>query len=445
MIVPLQVLAVGSILAGLLRHPGRDRPLPARAATSFEHFLEPVFEPAHHAARGGLRGGRCPAHGVELGAHGRERRHRRLRRHPAGAALLPDAIPRSPSGSPPRSRASTALLLNKYYVDEIYGAVFVRGLALGGGRVLHGDRPLRRGRRGRRGAAGPRRERHRLDRPATSWPGSRTSGTATSWTAAVNVTAVILDNLSYVFRAVQNGLVQHYALAMLIGVFLLIVARPLPPRALLEGVKKWTSSAITCSRSSPTRRSWARSSCCCPVFKKNDDAVRWVANVVRAPRLPGQPAPLVLVRPRQGRLPVRGEGRVDPVHRRLLPLRRGRHQRAPHPAHHPAGRDRDPRPPGPRSRTACGSTTSSCSCCRRGCSASSARSTCSSSTCSGRSCSFPMYFLIGIWGGARRLYAAIKFFLYTLVGSVVMLLGHPGPLLPLARSCPASSRRAPST
>src|SRR5262245_17735025 len=34
----------------------------------------------------------------------------------------------------------------------------------------------------------------------------------------------------------------------------------------------------------------------------------------------------------------------------------------------------------------------------------------------------PMYFLIGIWGGARRLYAAIKFFLYTLVGSVVMLL-----------------------
>ena len=35
----------------------------------------------------------------------------------------------------------------------------------------------------------------------------------------------------------------------------------------------------------------------------------------------------------------------------------------------------------------------------------------------------PMYFLIGIWGGARRLYAAIKFFLFTLVGSVVMLLG----------------------
>ncbi|HXH13193.1 MAG TPA: NADH-quinone oxidoreductase subunit M [Alphaproteobacteria bacterium] len=34
----------------------------------------------------------------------------------------------------------------------------------------------------------------------------------------------------------------------------------------------------------------------------------------------------------------------------------------------------------------------------------------------------PMYFLIGIWGGPRKLYAAIKFFLYTLFGSVFMLL-----------------------
>ena len=34
----------------------------------------------------------------------------------------------------------------------------------------------------------------------------------------------------------------------------------------------------------------------------------------------------------------------------------------------------------------------------------------------------PMYLLIGIWGGPRKLYAAIKFFLYTLLGSVLMLL-----------------------
>ena len=34
----------------------------------------------------------------------------------------------------------------------------------------------------------------------------------------------------------------------------------------------------------------------------------------------------------------------------------------------------------------------------------------------------PMYFLIGIWGGPRRVYAAVKFFLYTMAGSLLMLL-----------------------
>ena len=34
----------------------------------------------------------------------------------------------------------------------------------------------------------------------------------------------------------------------------------------------------------------------------------------------------------------------------------------------------------------------------------------------------PMYFLIGVWGGPRKEYAAIKFFLYTLLGSVLMLI-----------------------
>jgi len=34
----------------------------------------------------------------------------------------------------------------------------------------------------------------------------------------------------------------------------------------------------------------------------------------------------------------------------------------------------------------------------------------------------PMYFLIGVWGGPRRMYAAIKFFLYTMAGSIFMLL-----------------------
>src|SRR6267142_3214283 len=35
----------------------------------------------------------------------------------------------------------------------------------------------------------------------------------------------------------------------------------------------------------------------------------------------------------------------------------------------------------------------------------------------------PMFFLIGIWGGERRIYAAVKFFIYTSVGSLLMLVG----------------------
>ncbi len=34
----------------------------------------------------------------------------------------------------------------------------------------------------------------------------------------------------------------------------------------------------------------------------------------------------------------------------------------------------------------------------------------------------PMYFIVGIWGGARRIYATLKFFIYTMAGSVLMLL-----------------------
>ncbi len=38
----------------------------------------------------------------------------------------------------------------------------------------------------------------------------------------------------------------------------------------------------------------------------------------------------------------------------------------------------------------------------------------------------PMYFLIGIWGGPRRIYATVKFFLYTFTGSLLMLLAIIG-------------------
>ena len=51
----------------------------------------------------------------------------------------------------------------------------------------------------------------------------------------------------------------------------------------------------------------------------------------------------------------------------------------------------------------------------------------------------PMYFLIGIWGGPRREYAAIKFFLYTLVGSVALLVALIGVFLYSRQAIPGGT------
>jgi NADH-quinone oxidoreductase subunit L len=114
------------------------------------------------------------------------------------------------------------VLTNKYYVDELYGAVLVRGLALGGGNALHamdrfvvdgGDGEVRAG-LGVNGVAWATRD--LVASFSSFWDRVVVDG-------LVNLAAFFLDNMSYVFRAVQNGRVQHYALAMIIGFFVLIV------------------------------------------------------------------------------------------------------------------------------------------------------------------------------------------------------------------------------
>ena len=57
----------------------------------------------------------------------------------------------------------------------------------------------------------------------------------------------------------------------------------------------------------------------------------------------------------------------------------------------------------------------------------------------------PMYFLIGIWGGPRKEYAAIKFFLYTLAGSVLMLLAIIGVYYNSAPAALADGSTVPHT
>jgi NADH:ubiquinone oxidoreductase subunit 5 (subunit L)/multisubunit Na+/H+ antiporter MnhA subunit len=119
------------------------------------------------------------------------------------------------------SRGLHRVLLDKYYVDEAYDRVFVRGAALGGGEALHGidrfvidggDGEVRPG-LGVNGLAWATRD--ILAAFSNAWDRYVVDG-------IVNATAAILDNLSYVFRAVQNGLVQHYALAMFIAVLAMI-------------------------------------------------------------------------------------------------------------------------------------------------------------------------------------------------------------------------------
>src|SRR3954469_23269794 len=56
----------------------------------------------------------------------------------------------------------------------------------------------------------------------------------------------------------------------------------------------------------------------------------------------------------------------------------------------------------------------------------------------------PMYFLIGIWGGPRKEYAAIKFFLYTLVGSIGLLIVLIGLFLYSRQILPAATPAAPA-
>jgi NADH-quinone oxidoreductase subunit L len=218
MTVPLVVLAGGAVLAGYLGVPHVLGQF-VGVGNAVEHFLEPTLEPAQatlaahvftHPAHGtglelGLMAGSVAVGllGIFLGRHFYKVR-------PA----IPERLAATFAG-PHR------VLLNKYYVDEAYGAVFVRGAALGGGRLLHGvDRYVVDG--------GDGEVRPALGVNGVAWA-TRDVVAALSnvWDkyvvdGLVNLNAIMLENVSYFFRAVQNGLVQHYALAMVIGLFLLI-------------------------------------------------------------------------------------------------------------------------------------------------------------------------------------------------------------------------------
>jgi len=219
MVLPLQVLAVGSIVVGFLGVPAvLGNVFHVRHA--LEAFLEPSFEAAYRQLTEVFVVPE-PGHGVELG----------LMLFSVAVATAGIWVAyrfyREPSGTPERLAARFPAvyrtLLEKYRVDELYNAVFVRGLALGGGTALFatdryvvdgGDGEVRPG-LGVNGVAWSVRD--VIARASNFWDRWVVDG-------AVNLTAFVLDNLSYALRALQDGLVQHSALSMLIGLFLLIAA-----------------------------------------------------------------------------------------------------------------------------------------------------------------------------------------------------------------------------
>jgi NADH-quinone oxidoreductase subunit L len=219
MIVPLQVLAVGSMVVGFVGIPvliGHFIGVP----NWFEHFLHPVFADAHHALEKVFTSP-VPSHAVEAGLMVAS-----VAIAAAGifvATRFYSAHPEIPERLGQTFAAAHRVLTNKYYVDELYGRVFVRGAALGGGNLLFAnDRFVIDGGDGQ-------------VRPGFGVNGlgwlcrdvvARFSNFWDKWVVdgAVNLLALVMDNLSYVFRAVQNGLVQSYALSALTLLFLLIAA-----------------------------------------------------------------------------------------------------------------------------------------------------------------------------------------------------------------------------
>jgi NADH-quinone oxidoreductase subunit L len=218
MILPLQVLAVGSILAGLLGVPpllGDVFHIP----NLYEHFTEPVFEAARETLPKVFTAA-PPAHSIEM-------------------ALMAASVTIAAFGI----ALAWQLFRRHPEVPHRHCLVHRAPLPAAPEQVLRG-RDLRRAVRAR---ARPRRRQDalRVD-PLRRW----TAGTARcgsglgvnglGWfvrevlakgsdvwdryvvDGLVNLTAAVFDNMSYVFRSLQNGLVQHYALSMLIIVLFMI-------------------------------------------------------------------------------------------------------------------------------------------------------------------------------------------------------------------------------
>jgi NADH-quinone oxidoreductase subunit L len=215
MTVPLMALAVGAVVAGFV-----GIPTALGGGNAIEHFLEPSFTAtaaAHAAVEESV-----PAGPAEAAAEGEAEGSHLSRSAELGLMLLSLVLavggiglawrnyvtrPQAAEDLARRFPFAHRVLLHKYYVDELYGATVVKGTLDGARGLWTFDR--------------------RVVDAAVDGSGWLTRVSA--WISGmfdkyvvdglVNLVGWVTGEGSYVLRRVQTGLIQNYALLMLIGVF----------------------------------------------------------------------------------------------------------------------------------------------------------------------------------------------------------------------------------
>ena len=425
MTFPLMALAVGAIVAGFVGIPAA-----IGGSNEIERFLEPSFTPSHvERAAGDLRPNDVVA-GSDLergktangevkalehaGGAVEESGEHVSRAEEIGLMLLSLGIaisgillarkfyvtsPEISTDLAERFAGAHTVLSNKYYVDEFYDATVISGTFAAGQGLWAVDRNVVDG-----------------------------AVNGTSW---ITVIAAWFSGLTD--RSVVDGLVNLVG-AHRAGIESRLETDSDRPRAELRAPdalrhlrvrQRLSVRAVTMNHylSLILFTPLAGALLLLLVNKQNENAIRWIANTVAFIGFVISVPLWFWFNPQQVRFPVRRARALDSVDRRRISSRRRRPQHAPDPADDDDGVHRDPVVVE-----------------RHHTSASKEYYIFLLVLQTGMLGAFmsldfllfflfwevmlvPMYFLIGIWGSANRLYSAIKFFLYTLVGSVIMLLG----------------------
>ncbi len=200
MTVPLMVLAVGSIVAGWVATPVAFGDIGLHV-TALEHFLAPAITTAEVVHEGA---GEPHGTGMEWALMLAS-----VALAVGGILLAKKIFDRKVEGEPMQRLLGPVhgLLYHKYFVDEIYGALFVNGFAKGGGSKFS-DFDLAVVDGGVNGAG---------------WVTRFVSNVSIWWDTwivdgLVRLTAFLIKFISYPVRMLQTGLVQNYAFFLVLGV-----------------------------------------------------------------------------------------------------------------------------------------------------------------------------------------------------------------------------------